>query len=111
MKNAEGFNVSVVTTGNPIVDTRRQCNLRPVTLESLFVYIDSIVQDARIREEVKLLAGKYPQGSLWAFRKNVRKHIERAQKKVALAPLQQREIGDDSTEKESYRDASPDEFN
>lgn len=97
MKDAEGLNFSVVTMGNQIVDRRRPCNLKPVDLPMVYRYIDSLTHDERVAEETKRLASKYPQGSLAAFCKNIRKHIERAQRKVALTPIKyETELGDET---------------
>lgn len=117
MKDTEGLNISVLTMGNNIVDRRRPCNLKPVDLTATYAYIDRLVQDKRVNDETKKMAAAYPQGSLATFCKNVRTYIERAQRKVALTPIQyETELGDEqdgrqSTKLDSIKEGIPDEFN
>jgi hypothetical protein len=114
--STEKMKVSVVSTGNAIVDKRTPCNLRPLTLQGLLDFIEVSVRDERVRGEVKKMAKNYPAQALWAFRKNIRLHIEKAQKIIALAPVNKGELGDEREEKgskdlNSIRDFGNDEFN
>ena len=99
MNDTEKMRVKVVAMGNPLVDRRKPCNQRPVTLESLLSYIDSVVRDERVREEVKKMATAYPYQALPSFGKNLNLHIQKAQKKVALTPVHKGELGDEPAPK------------
>jgi hypothetical protein len=103
MQGTERMRVKVVSMGNPIVDKRKPCNMRPVTLEGILAYIENTVRDERVREEVKKAAVAYPYQALPMFGKNIRQHIERAQKKIALTPVNKGELGEEAPAKESIK--------
>lgn len=110
MRNTEKLRMKVSSMGHPIVDNRRPSNLKPVTLDSLLSYIDRTVRDERVREEVRKMAAAYPHQALPMFGKNLRLHIERAQKKVALTPINKGELGDEPaapTKDKAPRNRSP----
>ena len=100
MHGTERMKVRVVSTGNPIVDKRKPCNMQPVTLEGILAYIENTVRDERVREEVKKAALGYPYQALPNFGRNIRQHIERAQKKIALSPKHKGELGEEPAAKE-----------
>lgn len=105
MADAESLNFRLVTTGNPVVDSRQPSNLRPMTVDGLNQFIDYKVKDKRLAEAVKKLAKSYPQQALWSFRKNIQTHIGRAQKQLAATPLHTGELGDDTEKNQKDLDS------
>lgn len=83
MHEAEGINFKIVHLANdPHAEGRRPSNLRPWNLRKMHKHIDATVTDPEVAEEVKRLAGGYPQQALWAFKKNLSSHIAKAQRNI-----------------------------
>lgn len=78
--NTEGLNFKIVSMGKDAVDQREPCNLRPLTLEKLFAWIDTKTIDPRLKEYLKKSASKYPHQALPTWQKNYIKHVAAAQK-------------------------------
>ena len=78
---AENIDVKLIS-GNYEVDNRKPSNLRILTLEKLFAFIDGKVKDEKLAEIVKNAAKQYPQQALSNFKKNIQSHIAQSQKKL-----------------------------
>lgn len=97
--NTEGLNFKIVSMGKDAVDQREPCNLRPLTLEKLFEWIDAKTSDARLKDYLKKSASKYPNQALSTWQKNYTKHVATAQKffKKQAVPTMSKtvELGDE----------------
>ena len=81
--NAEGLNFKVVTTGNPVVDARPICNLRPVTLARVIEHIESMDLEDDLKRELRKSAGCYPENALQHWIKNLNKHTQNARRALS----------------------------
>lgn len=79
MNSTESVGFKVVTMGKDEIDCRAPCNLRPLTLAKLFDWIDAQPVENRMKEQLKKMAGSYPQQALGSWKKNYRKHLAKAQ--------------------------------
>ena len=97
--NAEGLNFKIVSMGKDAVDQRELCNLRPLTLEKLYEWIDAKTIDSRLKDYLKKSASKYPHQALPTWQKNYIKHVANAQKffqKQAVPTMSKKvELGDE----------------
>lgn len=79
MNSTESVGFKVVTMGRDEIDSRSPSNLRPLTLAKLHEWIDAQPVDDRMKEQLKKMAGSYPQQALSSWKKNYRKHLAKAQ--------------------------------
>lgn len=79
MNSTESVGFKVVTMGRDEIDNRSPSNLRPLTLAKLHEWIDAQPLDVRMKEQLKKMAGSYPQQALGSWKKNYRKHLAKAQ--------------------------------
>ena len=97
--NTESLGFKVVSMGREEVDSRRPCNLRPLTLAKLCAWIDAKRIDSRLKEELKRMAATYPQQALSTWQRTYARHVATAQnmlrEKVVSPPANVVELGDE----------------
>lgn len=74
----EKINFKIITSN----DDRKKSNLKSLTHQGLMDWIDRQNLEAELAEEVKKMAGKYPNQALLNFKKNFQKHVGIARKKI-----------------------------
>lgn len=77
--NTEKLGFKILTMGKEELDSRKPCNLRPITLAKLHAWIDSKTIDNRLKIELKKSAANYPQQALSTWQKMYSKHLAAAQ--------------------------------
>lgn len=106
--NTENLGFKVLTMGREEVDSRRPCNLRPLTLQKLYAWIDDKRIDSRLKEELKKSAASYPQQALSTWQKMYSQHLAKAQntlkKKPAPPPVSVVELGDEIRKVEQHEE-------
>lgn len=79
MNSNEGLNFRIHLIGQA---NRVPCNLNPITLDKLINWIDKKEVEMPVKEELKRMAGKYPENALPNWVKNYNRHLLKAKKKV-----------------------------
>lgn len=108
MSTGEHFDFKIGIIGQ---DERKPCNLRPLNLDKLLLWIDAQKVDEALKVELKKSASGYPHQALSAWRKNYVKHVMTAQEKLRSIPKPKmpiKELGEETDEKNSSK---KDEFN
>lgn len=93
--SSESLNFKIRIMGQ---QDRPPCNLRPLNLEKLLEWIDAKTVEPAIKEELKRMAGSYPEAALTNWAKNYTKHLAKAKKKVKLSQFPKPSVEDHFSE-------------
>ena len=90
--NTESVGFKVLTMGRGENDTRKPCNLRPMTLARLHAWIDAKTIDVRLKAELKKSSSAYPQQALGTWMKMYSRHLSTAQNLLQDKPAAPKEF-------------------
>lgn len=101
--NPENFKIQI-KTGREEVDKRVPCDFNNLTLEKLYVWIDSHQLSAALKAELKRSAASFPHQALPSWQKNFDRYLSRAQSRLrkkknsstisaVVKPLEEKNLG------------------
>lgn len=78
MPESDGLNIRI-DAGQ---ERRRPCNFKPLNLQQVYKWIDSLDLDPAETAAVKKAAGNYPSQALGSFKRNFNRILAKAQKQL-----------------------------
>lgn len=101
MKSTEGinFNIGPMDGKKRKPEKRNPCNLSPITLEKLLIWIDAKEGiDEKVKELLKKMASTYPESALATWQKSFNKYLAKAQSIILKTPKKFVELGDEESD-------------